>query len=126
MKTDGFSSDDDSDDEVEEINKKSSVAAAKDAAEEDDGDFSFDNDGGDESIDGTTDGLGETSTSTPAVVSTYDNATQSSTTTATLKLDSSCVEKGLDENREDDDPSPTTAIADLSGFTKFHLRMMTI
>jgi len=56
----GFSSDsdDDSDDEVEEINKESSVAAVEDAAEEDDEDFNFDNDGDDESIDGTTDPSG--------------------------------------------------------------------
>ena len=116
----GFSSDsdDDSDDEVEEINKESSVAAVEDAAEEDDGNFSFDNDGDDESIDDdTTDGLGESSTSTPALVSTHDNATQSSTTTATLKLDSSCIGNGIEENRADNDPSPTGVNANLSRFT---------
>jgi len=114
---DGFSSDsdDDSDVEVEEINKESSVAAVEDATEEDGGeddrDFSFDNNGGDES--NGTDELGIA----PADLPSHDNATQSSTTTATLKLDSSCVEKGLEENREDDDPSPTTVNADLSRFT---------
>jgi len=35
-----------------------------------------------------------------------------------LKLEISCVEKGLDDNREDDDPSPTTVNANLSRFTK--------
>ena len=115
---DGFSSDSDtnSDDEVEEVNKKSLVAAAEDAAEEEDDGFSFDNDDGDESTIGTTDGLGELDTA-PADVPSHDNATQSSTTTTTLKLDSSCVEKGIDENREDIDPSPTNATADLSRFT---------
>ena len=41
----------------------------------------------------------------PADLPSNDNATQSSTTTDTLKLDSSCVRKGVDENREDDGPS---------------------
>jgi len=109
---DGFSSDsdDDSDVEVEEINKESSVAAVEDATEEEDGEddegFSFDNNGDDES--NGTDELG---------IAPADLPTQSSTTTATLKLDCSCVEKGLEENREDDDPSPTTVNADLSRFT---------
>jgi len=48
----------------------------------------------------------------------HDDNAQSSTTTTTLKLDISCVRKGVDENREDDGPSPTIATADLSSFTR--------
>ena len=116
-----YSSDSDSDDELEEINKKSLVAT-----EEDDWDFSFDNDGDDESTNGTTDGLGESSTSIPPL---HDNA-QSSTTTTTLKLDISCTgngvkdddgngvkvneTNGVEDNRND--PSPANVEADLSAY----------
>ena len=72
--------------------------------------------GSNESINGATDGLGESSTSTPADVPLHDNA-QSSTTTTTLKLDISCIRHGVEENRKDDGPSPTNATANLSSFT---------
>jgi len=113
-------SDSDDDDELEEINKKSLVA------EEDDGDFSFDNDDGNEST-GTTDGLDTASTDVPL----HDNATQSSTTTTTLKLDISCTGCGVKDDDgngvkdnesngvvEDNriEPSPTNVEADLSGY----------
>ena len=123
-------SDTDSDDELEEINKKSLAAAevAEVAAEEDDGDFtSFDIDDGDESTNGTTDGLDTASTDVPL----HDNATQSSTTTTTLKLDISCTGCGVKDddgngvkNNESNgvvednriEPSPTNVEADLSGY----------
>ena len=90
----------DSEDEVEEEQNSSAV-------EEDGGGISFDNVGGDES--NWTDGLGELDTS-PADLPSH-NATQSSTTTTTLKLDISCLGKR-------NGPSPTNATADLSSYTE--------
>jgi len=115
-------SDDDDDDELEEINKKSLVAA-----EEDDGDFRFENGDGDESTNGTTAGLDTASADVPL----HDNATQSSTTTTTLKFDISCTGCGVKDDDgngvkdnesngvvEDNriEPSPTNVEADLSDY----------
>jgi len=68
----------------------------------------FDNDDSDESINDTTDGLGELDTA-PADEPTQDYATQSSTTATTLKLDDiSCAGNGV-ENKRGDDSSFTYA-----------------